>query len=58
MKPEEELTTKENCLKTVKPGDFNKSLKIRIEEGDKIKGTLNTKKIYLSKLKILKITVV
>jgi len=49
MKPSEEHpTTKETTLRTVKPHDFHHSLKERIHDGAKIKGSLNTQKIYMS----------
>jgi hypothetical protein len=44
----EHATTKESTLRTVKPGDFHRSLKERIQEGSRVKGTMNAQKIYLS----------
>jgi len=37
----EHATTKESTLRTVKPGDFHRSLKERIQEGSRVKGTMN-----------------
>jgi hypothetical protein len=36
----EHATTKESTLRTVKPGDFHISLKERIQEGSRVKGTM------------------
>ena len=37
----EHATTKESTLRTVKAGDFHRSLKERIQEGSRVKGTMN-----------------